>query len=105
MMAGLDPRVKARRKVSLWNRGLMTAFLGRKLKDRKNIQLVVVNPEGTLSRCCECHTEGKRDRATDRFKCQKKTCNYHAGPIHSEAAASRNIGVLGIWHYLTRNGS
>ncbi|MFX0063645.1 MAG: zinc ribbon domain-containing protein [Candidatus Hermodarchaeota archaeon] len=105
MMARLDPRVKARRKVSLWNRGLMAAFLGRKLKDRKDIQLVVVTPEGTSSRCCACHTEGTRTRATDRFKCQKKTCNYHADPIHSEAAASINIGLLGLWHYLTTNGS
>ncbi|MFX1534445.1 MAG: zinc ribbon domain-containing protein [Promethearchaeota archaeon] len=105
MMTGLDPRAKARRKVSLWNRGLMAIFLERKLKDRKDIQVVVVNPEGTSSRCCECHTEGRRTRTTDRFKCKKETCKYHKTPIHSEAAASINIGILGLWHYLTTNGS
>ncbi|MFX0065528.1 MAG: zinc ribbon domain-containing protein [Candidatus Hermodarchaeota archaeon] len=105
MMARLEPRARARRKVSLWNRGLMAVFLERKLKDRKDIQLVVVNPEGTSSRCCACHTEGNRNRATDRFNCKKKGCKYHTDPIHSEVAASINIGILGLWHYLATNGS
>ncbi|MFX0064261.1 MAG: zinc ribbon domain-containing protein, partial [Candidatus Hermodarchaeota archaeon] len=105
MMARLDPRAKARRKVGLWNRGLMAAFLGRKLKDRKDLQVVLVNPEGTSSRCCACHTEGNRTRATDRFKCKNETCKYHTTPIHSETSASINIGLLGLWHYLTTNGS
>ncbi|MFX0064605.1 MAG: zinc ribbon domain-containing protein, partial [Candidatus Hermodarchaeota archaeon] len=105
MMARLDPRAKARRKINLWNRGLMMAFLERKLKDRKDIQLAVVRPEGTSSRCCECHIEGNRNRATDRFKCKNETCKYHKTPIHSEASASINIGILGLWQYLTTNGS
>ncbi|MFX0062708.1 MAG: zinc ribbon domain-containing protein, partial [Candidatus Hermodarchaeota archaeon] len=105
MMAGLDPRAKARRKVSLWNRGLMAAFLARKLKDRKDIQLIKVRPEGTSSRCCECHTEANRTRATDRFKCKRRACTYNTTPIHSEAAASINIGTLGLWQYLAANGS
>ncbi|MFX0062396.1 MAG: zinc ribbon domain-containing protein [Candidatus Hermodarchaeota archaeon] len=83
----------------------MLAFLGRKLKDRKDIQVVVVTPEGTSSRCCACHTEGTRTRATDRFKCKNVTCKYHTTPIHSEAAASINIVLLGLWHYLTTNES
>ncbi|MFX1250020.1 MAG: zinc ribbon domain-containing protein [Promethearchaeota archaeon] len=105
MMARLEPRAKARRKVRLWNRGVMAAFLGRKLKDRKAIQLVVVNPEGTSSRCCACHTKGTRNRTTDRFKCKQEACNYHTTPMHSEVAASINIGILGLWHYLAPNGS
>ncbi|MFX0092844.1 MAG: hypothetical protein ACFFBD_13890, partial [Candidatus Hodarchaeota archaeon] len=56
-------------------------------------------------RCCECHTKGIRTRATDRFKCEKETCKYHTTPIHSEVAASINIGLLGLWQYLTTNGS
>ncbi|MFX0066608.1 MAG: zinc ribbon domain-containing protein, partial [Candidatus Hermodarchaeota archaeon] len=105
MMARLEPRAKARRKVSSWNRGLMATFLHRKLKDRRAIQVVLVTPEGTSSRCCACHTEGTRNRATDRFKCKKETCNYHTTPMHSEVAASINIGLLGLWHYLITNGS
>ncbi len=101
MMTGLDPRAKARQNVSSWNRGLMAAFLERKLRDRQDIQLVLVRPEGTSRRCCECHTEGTRNRTTDRFKCKSRTCQYHTTPIHSEAAASINIGLLSIWQYLT----
>ncbi|MFX0064080.1 MAG: hypothetical protein ACFFC7_18065 [Candidatus Hermodarchaeota archaeon] len=105
MMAGLDPRAKARRKVSLWNRGLMATFLQRKLKARKDIRLVVVTPKGTSCRCCACHTEGTRNRAADTFRCKKKGCKHHTAPIHSEASASINIGILGLWEYFTENGS
>ncbi|MFX0062294.1 MAG: zinc ribbon domain-containing protein [Candidatus Hermodarchaeota archaeon] len=100
MMARLEPRAKARRKVSSWNRGLMAVFLARKLKDRKDIQVVVVKSKGTSSRCCACHTEGTRNRAADTFRCNKKGCKHHIDPIHSEISASINIGLLGLWHIL-----
>lgn len=104
LMAGLDPQAKARRKISLWTRGLAAAFLQRKLANRKDLQLVIVRPEGTSSRCCECHTEGTRNRAADTFKCQQEACKHNTIPIHSEVAASINIGLLALWHSLSTNG-
>lgn len=101
MRAGLDPQTKARRNVSNWPRGLLATMLQRKLNNRKDLHLIVVRPEGTSIRCCECHQQGIRNRQADTFRCQNKACRYDTEFIHSEAAASNNIGLLGIWGYLS----
>ncbi|MFX0066941.1 MAG: hypothetical protein ACFFC7_32820, partial [Candidatus Hermodarchaeota archaeon] len=103
MRAKIDPRAKARHKVSTWPRGLLTTMLQRKLTGQKDLSLVVVRAAGTSSRCCECHQEGRRNRQADTFKCKDKDCRYNKEVIHSETAASINIGLLGIWNDLSKS--